>query len=65
MLDRVFDECIGIQEIFGREQAKIHAWNEPVQRAALAANGAAALHDFFKIALDFEGDLPAVTAAFV
>jgi hypothetical protein len=65
VFDLVLIERVGGHAGFGCEQAKILAGHKPMQRAALAANGAIALHDLFKIALGFESNLPAVTATFV
>ena len=65
MLDGLVAEGVGGEGAFGRQQPELVARDEPVQRAHARADRAIAIRDLGEFALDFKGDLPAVTAAFV
>ena len=65
MLDDVLVESVGHQAFLCREQRELWSWHEPKQITLATAMRAIALHGLFQGALDFEGNLPAMTATFV
>lgn len=65
MLDHVFVEGVGGEIALGRLEFQLFLRREPQEIALAAAMRAVAFHQLLDLAFDFEGDLSAMTGAFV